>query len=54
MKDKKLNPRYDHDPTGYYERKARKNDEMMPYMMWIAALAFLIIVGRTVWLMIFD
>lgn len=35
----------DHDPTGYYERKQKHREEMLPYLaaMFVAALACVVV-----------
>jgi len=56
MKDKKLNPPSDWhwDPTGYYRRKAEKEEEMIPWLIWIAILLLAMVVGRSLWIWIFE
>jgi len=44
----------DADPTGYYERKARSREELLPLLFWIAILTFVIFIGRALWLVIFE
>lgn len=42
------------DPTGYYKRMAAHREEMLPYLAWLAVAAFVIVIGRTVWIMFFE
>jgi len=42
------------DSTGYYERKQKKREEILPYLAWLAGITFVIWVARSLWLMFFT
>ncbi len=39
----------DWDPTGYYRRKAKKADAMIPYLAWMFAAGLIIVSGVLAW-----